>query len=283
MQNTFVKDLNQLLLSNANVSRLIVGGYWNVALDAIDKKGGIPWRATTYRDYIIAMWEELDLIDILRKKKPKAKLFTYASKPIKMKSRIDYFLIANSMSYLVSHVNIGISIAPDHRSVRFNVNLTSNKRGPGLCKFTNSSLLDGDFVRLIETSYSAISGKLCELDDKQLKWEMIKMELRGLTIQYAKRKARKSKEKLESLEQRLAETEAFISNEDDGNLETQLTLQEQLKKELQYLYEKKGEGAMFRSKLRWTEQGEKPTWYFFQYGGKKFLITRLLLSWKLTG
>ena len=36
------------------------------------------------------------------------------------------------------------------------------------------------------------------------------------------------------------------------NLETKLTLQDQLKKELQYLYEKKGEGAMFRSKLRWT-------------------------------
>ena len=114
VQNTFVKDLNQFLLSNANVSRLIVGDDWNVALDAIDKKGGIPWRPTTYRDYIIAMCEELDLIDILRKKKPKAKLFTYESKPLKMKSRIDYFLIANSMSHLVSHVNIGISIAPDH-------------------------------------------------------------------------------------------------------------------------------------------------------------------------
>jgi len=62
VQNTFVKDLNQLLLSNAYVSRLIVGGDWNVAFDAIDKKGGIPWRPTTYRDYIyiIAMCEELD-------------------------------------------------------------------------------------------------------------------------------------------------------------------------------------------------------------------------------
>jgi len=29
------------------------------------------------------MCEELDLIDILRKKKPNAKLFTYESKPVK--------------------------------------------------------------------------------------------------------------------------------------------------------------------------------------------------------
>ena len=125
---------------------------------------------------------------------------------------------------------------------------------------------------MIETSYSAISVKYCELDYKQLKWEMIKMELRGLIIQYAKRKARKSREYLESFEQRLAETEAFInnSNEDGDNLETKLTLQEQLKKELQYLYEKKGEGAMSRSKLRWTEHGEKPTKYFFNMEAKNF-------------
>jgi len=48
----------------------------------------------------------------------------------------------------------------------------------------------------------------------------------------------------------------------DGNLETKLMMQEQLQKELQYLYKKKGEGAMFRfngPKLQWTEQGEKPT------------------------
>jgi len=290
MQNTFVKDLNQFLLSNVNVSRLIVGGDWNVALGAFDKKGGIPWRPTTYCDYIIAMCEELDLIDILRKKKPNAKLFTYESKPLKMKSRIDYFLIANSMSHLVSHVNIGISIALDHRAVRLNVNLTPNKRGPGLWKFNNSLLLDDEFVSLIETSYSAISEKFCELDDKQLKWEMIKMELRGLIIQYAKRKARKSRDYLVSLEQRLAETEAFInnSNEGDGNLETKLTLQEQLKKESQYLYDKRDEGAMFRSKLRWTELGEKPTRYFFNMEAKNFnqkTITELETSEgvKITG
>ena len=220
MQNVFVKDLNQFLLSNANVSRLIVGGDWNVALGAIDKRGGIPWRPTTYRDYIFAMCEELNLIDILRRKKPTAKLFSYESKPLQMKSRIDYFLIANSMSHLVSYVNIGISIAPDHRAVRLNV--TSNKRGPGLWKFNNSLLLDDEFVSLIETSYAAIREKFCELDDKQLKWEMIKMELRGLIIRYAKRKARKSRDYLESLEQRLAEAEAFINNstEGDGNLET---------------------------------------------------------------
>ena len=99
------------------------------------------------------------------------------------------------------------------------------------------------------------------------------MELRGLVIQNAKRKARKAREYLESLEQPLAETEAFINNgnENDSNLETKLTLLEQLKKEFQYLYEKRGEGAKFRSKLRWTEHtGREINKVLFQYGGKTF-------------
>jgi len=120
---------------------------------------------------------------------------------------------------------------------------------------------------LIETSYSAISEKFCELDDKQLKWEMIKMELRGLIIiQYAKRKARKSREYLESLEQWLAETDAFInnSNEEDGN--TAGTVK------------KKSYSTCISTKRRVKAQcftlsfsgrtGRETNKVFFQYGGK---------------
>ena len=42
-----------------------------------------------------------------------------------------------------------------------------------------------------------------------------------------------------------------------------LTEYEKLKKELQGLYEANGKGAIFRSKARWIEKGEKPTKHFF--------------------
>ena len=45
---------------------------------------------------------------------------------------------------------------------------------------------------------------------------------------------------------------------------------ENQEKELQHLYDKKGEGAIFRSNLRWTEQGEKPTKCFFNLEAKNF-------------
>ena len=43
----------------------------------------------------------------------------------------------------------------------------------------------------------------------------------------------------------------------------QLNNYELAKKELKDLYDSKGKEAMFRSKARWFEQGEKPTKYFF--------------------
>ena len=36
-----------------------------------------------------------------------------------------------------------------------------------------------------------------------------------------------------------------------------------LKKELTEIYSMKGKEAMFRSRIRWIEDGEKPTKYFF--------------------
>ena len=43
-----------------------------------------------------------------------------------------------------------------------------------------------------------------------------------------------------------------------------------LRTELQRIYEAKGKGAILRSKVRWVEQGEKPTKYFFNLEKRNF-------------
>ena len=57
--------------------------------------------------------------------------------------------------------------------------------------------------------------------------------------------------------------ETMINN---CNNEEQLSAEikyDNLKTELQQIYEAKGKGAILRSKVRWVEQGEKSTKYFF--------------------
>ena len=59
--NSFLHNLNTYLVSNTDTGSLIIGGDWNVTLEAVDKKGGVPWKPTIYRDKVVTMMEELHL------------------------------------------------------------------------------------------------------------------------------------------------------------------------------------------------------------------------------
>ena len=65
-QQKFVLNLNRYLMSYTEISNLIVGGDWNVTLQAIDKKGGTPWRPTLYRDKLVSLMYSIGLIDAFR-------------------------------------------------------------------------------------------------------------------------------------------------------------------------------------------------------------------------
>ena len=91
---------------------------------------------------------------------------------------------------------------------------------------------------------------------------MIKMEVRSKTIQYSKSRRLNSKrkeielqEEIQKLDQQICDNQYFNQN--------LLNKYELAKKELKEMYNSKGEEAMFRSKARWFEKGEKPTKYFF--------------------
>ena len=51
-------------------------------------------------------------------------------------------------------------------------------RGPGLLKFNNTLLEDENYKILIEFYYPQILTKYSEVVDKQLLWEVMKMEVR---------------------------------------------------------------------------------------------------------
>ena len=92
------------------------------------------------------------------------------------------------------------------------------------------------------------------------------MELRGLTIPYAKNKAKKPRRKENDLQKRLSDLDQLISNAsgvDSARANYLEAEYNQWKQELCLIYENKGKDSIVRSKTRWIEQGEKPTKYFF--------------------
>ena len=223
-------------MSKSSLSHVIIGGDWNVTLQAIDKQGGIQWKPTAYCYQITAMMEELDLIDVFRKKYPDKKIFTYESIARKIKFRIDFFLVSKSIASQVVEVGTKTSIAPDHKAVKLRFNLINSKRGPGLWKFNNSLLKDETYVNLIQDSYPDIIQKYSNINDSKLKWELIKMEIRGLTIPYSKNKASKMRKTEDELEKRLELLNGKFDQGEDTT-ESERKEYEHLKTELRHIYE----------------------------------------------
>ena len=124
-QNKFIQSLNEALLSNAKIDNVIICGDWNVTLERIDKKGGAQWKPTTYRDKLLLMMEELNLSDVFRKKNPSKKSLTYESKYLKVKSRIDFFLVSTSIMKFVLATDSRTSTAPDHKAVRLKLKISN--------------------------------------------------------------------------------------------------------------------------------------------------------------
>ena len=207
--------------------------------------------------------EEINLIDIYRQLHPTTKSFTYESKPLKLRSRIDFFLISRPLSNQIRKTEIRTSVAPDHKSIYLNVEIRNEfKRGPGLWKFNNTLLEDKNYKEFVTIKYPQILEKYSAVKEKQLLWELIKMELRSETIKYSKEKRFRLRNKEEDLQSKLQKLDHMICN--GGIFDHQILKQyEAAKEELKIIHENRGKEAMFRSKIKWFEQGEKSTKYFF--------------------
>ena len=222
------------------------------------------------------MMEELELIDVFRKQYSSKLCFSHESKALKVSSRIDFFLVARPLTNWVLNIETKASNAPDHKAIKLTLKLLEEKRGPGLWKFNNSLVEDEEYVKLIKENYPIIGERYRELEDKRLRWELIKMEIRGLTIAYSKNKAKKQRKNESDLQIRLDELDKQIADSTDPELTNNaLSEKEILKQKLHFFYERKANGLILRSKARWTEKGEKPTKYFFNLEKRNYTRRRI--------
>ena len=95
-------------------------------------------------------------------------------------------------------------------------------------------------------------NKYCDIDDVGLKWDLIKMEIRGFTVKYSKVKAKKWKKEC-SLQN--ITNELLKKSETNPNNKELLNELYATKLRLQTVMRQKTKGAIIRSKTRWQEQG----------------------------
>ena len=116
---------------------------------------------------------------------------------LKIHCRQDFFLISKELSSDTHACNIINAPETDHSAVTLHLKTEDllQPKAPGFWKFNNSLLDDEDFISAIRES----------LQDLGLKWDLIKMEIRGFTIKYSKNKAKNKRNEEAALQNKADE------------------------------------------------------------------------------
>ena len=258
-----IKFLNHIknTLCLSTPLNVIIGGDFNTIFDPdLDKQGGDLVNCTNlYTKELLAFIETYDLIDAIRFQHPDKKIFTRVQRTPPVLTRIDHWLIS---SHLVNCLKTALAlpgIKSDHSIILLHICSNSDQRGRGFWKFNSTLLKDIDYVKSISDMISTLKVKTSEMTNKHLRWDYIKTELRGFTLQYSSRKNKEKKEFKLKLEKDLYETQNQLhDNMSVNNVEKYSFLKEELEK----IEEIETQGAILRSKVRWSEAGEKNTKYF---------------------
>ena len=59
-QDDFIRTLSEKLMSKTDTSKVFISGDWNITLNQIDKRGGLPWKVTSGKNTLIDLVKELN-------------------------------------------------------------------------------------------------------------------------------------------------------------------------------------------------------------------------------
>ena len=111
--------------------------------------------------------------------------------------RLDFFLISNTLCPATSNAEILPAYRTDHSIITVRINTATNPRGPGFWKLNTHLLTESKYINIIRKTITDVSKEYegqNEVDEISL-WDVIKMQIRATSIQYAKEKKSRLKQK----------------------------------------------------------------------------------------
>ena len=254
---SFFEELEELLRARSE-HKIIIGDF-NLVLD-VDKD-----RENTYNNNNNALLklesiiEDFKLVDVWRSRHEEKREFSWMKKgsyPIKA-SRIDYALVSGGMDQYTQMIQYLSSVFTDHRAVYMVIEIGEDQRGVGYWKMNVSLLREKDYVDKINLEIQQTIDSMQHKDPRVI-WEKLKQRIKEATIRYSRQKSSEEKLVIAQLSEKINEYEANLPLCQEDNL-----LLENSKEELEERTLTRVRGIMFRSKVKWYEEGEKNTKYFY--------------------
>lgn len=137
----------------------------------------------------------------------------------------------------------------DHKMVVMRMNFKDEIKGPGVWILNTELLKNESYKQGIDKIIEEERENGMYWEDKRLWWENVKYEIKKYSIKYSRliQKVKRSKEK--EIRDKLKEE----LNKEEVNVQNVIIMEEELKK----FEESKCNGAMLRSRAKYTVEGEK--------------------------
>ena len=156
--------------------------------------------------------------------------------------RLDYIFISNTLQELVTTTEILTPISTDHSPVIFSLSKENDcLRGKGFWKFNSSLTKDQTYITEIKKLIRSFCTTNESLYNRQLKWELLKYEVRKFTINYTKRIAKEKRQQRTNLENQLKILEKCLDKDDN------LSKYNAIKNELDAIYDHITEGILLEA------------------------------------
>ena len=205
--------------------------------------------------------ETYDMVDIRGMEHPEHSRFTYRRRSPLVQSRLDYFLTTSCVQDLVHKSDIVPSILSDHSAILMHLKQNAvYARGNGYWKYNVALNKDEEYVKKMKQKLVEWKAKYNEIIDKRVVWELIKFEIRQFAQSFSKDKNKTKRERFDQLTAELAKLEIVLAESPSTENFDLLT---RIKEELKQIDEERIDGLMLRAKVRWREEGEKCSKYFF--------------------
>ena len=270
----FYEDL-QKYIGEVDYTNIVMGGDFNLVLDPnLDyynyKHVNNPNAANKVENMIL----DLDITDIWRDLNPEIRRYTWRRPNPLQQSRLDFFLISESIVQNVEDADILHGYRSDHSMIVLNFSFGKLEKRRSYWKLNTSLLKDSKYVEEIRQEIRDVIDEyavpvydrnaICNIPERDLQFvisdqlflDFLLMKLRSKSIAYASMKKKNTLEKEHGIEREIEQLEKKRDqNAEDNHLED-------LRKELAEIRNHRMEGVLLRSRARWIAEGEKVTKYF---------------------
>lgn len=264
-RNDFFDEVHPKI--DPSVPTVLVGDFNAVFDRALDRAGSSP--EDTLRESTVALkrlFDQCCVCDIWRYLHPSSSGFTWSRWNGRFSSRID--LVGCPFSWVPSVSSCDIVPCPfsDHCAVLFCVSIPDTiLPGPGLWKLNTSVLDEEDYIRLISGFWYGWRHRQSFFPSLAKWWEKGKSEIKRLTISYCCNRAGLRSQSRDLLSRLVDHLKSRV---DEGHHSCLGPYQSALA-ELARLDLEAARGSQVRSRVKWVEEGETSSSFFFRLERKQ--------------